>query len=51
MTTIFLYDCIHISAFISFVSIVVPSVANEDAEGSTRPQASFARKYGNTKLD
>lgn len=26
-------------------------MANEDADGSTRPQASFARKYQGTTLD
>lgn len=40
-------QCIY---FILFYSIL-PSVANEDAEGSTRPQASFARKYHGTTLN
>lgn len=30
---------------------LLPSVANEDAEGSTRPQAGFARKYQGTPLN
>lgn len=37
-----------IAALNLFFSIVLPLVANEDAEGSTRPQANFARKYQGT---
>lgn len=48
--SVFVSDLFYSFEVPSFSSIVLPSVANEDAEGSTRPQASFAREYQITTL-